>query len=123
MERASAAFLALGPDTPADEVDKLLANGEPETGTAIFACRRTFSLAEGFEDTLQVFLANADACVLNPEMHQALAVRSRCSVEINMYRSVGSELDGVSDQVRHHLAEPEGIAHHGVGRAGAHLTL
>src|SRR5579863_8151450 len=108
----AAAGRAVDADFAAHQGGELRADGQSQTGAAIFSRRERVRLAEGIEYAALDFLGYADARVDDLESQQA--IRAGCPYPHDNLAGV-RELDGVADEIDEDLAQPHRIAPHGAG--------
>ena len=104
---------AVHPDRAAHEFGEFLRNREAQPGTAVFARVRLIDLAELLEELAPAFGVDADATVLDGDaqpdapLHRFERIRDLAGhADVTVLR----ELDAVAQQVRHDLAQPDGVA-------------
>ena len=102
----------------AEQACQFAADGETETGAAIFPAGRGVGLLECLEDDLLLFRRNTDAGVGDLERHdgrrlaehrmlRAPAAERHGDVEANA--ALRSELECVRQQILEHLLQPFGV--------------
>src|SRR5208282_972383 len=117
-ECRSGARRAAQMDFPTEQARQLPADGETETGTAIFAASRGVGLLEGLENELLLFEWDADAGIRDLErddrrrlaehrMLRAPTARRHGHVEANA--ALRRELEGIRKEVLEHLLQALGV--------------
>ena len=109
-ERGAAARTRIDVDLAAHHFDEFLAEGKAESGATKAARGRSFGLNEGFEDPVLLKLADADTCVGDLEAQGRLLDRPADGPGSDDDTPARGELDGVSDEIGHYLAEPVRVA-------------
>ena len=104
------ADIALGMhgDASAHHIDQLLADGEAEAGATIAPCDRSIFLQKRGEDRVEPILVDTDAAIDDGDQ-QALAVGGVLDPRFHVDAAAFGELDGVADQVQHHLPQPQPV--------------
>src|SRR3984957_2736953 len=108
----AAAGGAVDADFAAQQGGAWRADGQSQTGAAIFSRREGVRLAEGIEYAALDFLGYPDSRVDDLESQQAIL--AGCPHPHDNLAGV-RELDGVADEIDEDLAQPHRIAPHGAG--------
>ena len=109
MEPAPTSGLAVEPHPPVHESDEFRGNGQAQPGAAVFACDRSVGLGKRLEDHPLFLARNSDARVGHAEMQAQLSGDRRRGFVLGPadgdgHFAVLGELDGIADEVDHHLA-------------------
>lgn len=108
-EGAALARRAVDPDLAAHQQGQAFADGQPETGAAVFPCQRTVRLFESLEQAQLVGRADADTGILDLETQQRRgSVRGELANAQGDAAVVG-ELDRVGDEIDQDLAEAQRV--------------
>src|ERR1700761_487526 len=100
-EGGAADGILLRPDTPSVLVDDGAADGESQTRATLLARVRSVHLLKAVEDGLQFVLGDATTLISDTQRNSLVGLLDRYS-----YGGIGwGELDGVAQQVRHHLLQ------------------
>ena len=119
-------------DFAAEQARQLSADGEPETGAAVFSARRRIGLLESLEDDLLLLGRNADAGVCDFEGNDA-SRRAEHGVpgrpafagrkDLEVHPAALGELEGVRQQVLEHLLQPLGVGEDAAAETGINLQV
>ncbi len=101
---------AVDADAAAHQPKQAPADGEPEPGAAELARGGAVGLGEVLEDALLRLGRDAGAGVLHADLHRGAGVGFLTQRDAHQHLAAGGELDGVAEQVGHHLAQAEGVA-------------
>ena len=102
---------ALHPHRAAVQLDQVAHDGEPEAEPAVAARGGAVELAEAVEDVRQELGRDAGAVVGDDDLDVGV---DPLEADLDLPR-LGRELDGVREQVPHHLLQASGIARHRPG--------
>ncbi len=97
-ERASLAWFAFGPDTPAHQLHEALADGKPKARTSETPRHGSVGLGEGLEEMLLDGGMNADSRVPHGKLQAGFAVL-RQGVKTHLNFAALGELYGIAGQI------------------------
>ncbi len=120
-EGAAHAGLALQPDLAAHQLHQAPADGQPETGAAVFAGGGHVRLGERLEQLAGLLLGHADAGVAHGELQLHLVAGLFEQFDLEPDLALLGELHRVVDQVGEDLAEAERVAAQVLGDRGRHV--
>ncbi len=117
IKRAADARLAFEPDAPAHQLDQPAADREAQAGAAVLARGGHVGLRERLEQFRRLLLRHADAGVAHGELELHFFAGALDLFDVEPDFALLGELDGVVDEVRQNLAEPQRIAEQNFGNA------
>ena len=109
-ERASPARFALQPDPASHHFHQLAADGEAKSGAAVFAAGGPIGLVKRLENMVVQMLRNANAGVGDGETKDDVRTGGGFEPHRDFNRAGLREFEGVSGEVRQHLAQADGIS-------------
>ncbi|MNS74496.1 hypothetical protein D3C72_1079740 [compost metagenome] len=118
-EAAAAAWLAVHLDVTAHAYRKVTRDRQAQAGAAVTAAGAAISLAEGFEDQLQLVACDADAAVGDLESDPAIAAAANVQADL----AVLGELDRIGQQVLQDLLQALVVGHQLTGGQAIGLDL
>ena len=110
-EGAALALRAVGADRPAHHLDQQFADRQPQPGAAEAARGAGVSLGKFVEDGLQVFVRQPDPGIGDGDAQAAVLRPLANQAHVQQHIAGRRELDGVAEQVGHHLADAAWVAH------------
>src|SRR5216684_8160303 len=117
-EARAAARAVLEADVALHHLHQPLADREAEAGAALLARGGRVGLREAAEDAVAEPLRNAAAAVVDRDAHLAVAVLGGDLDDA----AFGGELDGIRQQIGHHLLQPLAVrVHRALGKIAAGL--
>jgi hypothetical protein len=115
VEGAPLSHLADHAELPSHHLHELSGDGQAQSGPSEAAGGGGVGLGEGREDLLALLLGDADAGVHHREAQAHVVLAPGGHLGFQHHLSLLRELDGVSHQVHHYLAEAAGVPQDGLG--------
>src|SRR5262245_51194739 len=122
QERAASAWFALEPYLATHQFHQPPGNRQPEPSASMLACRGRVGLGERLKQSCSLFGRHADARILDrePELGPGAYLFQQFRFQVDL--ALLSKLDGIVDQVRDYLAQPQGIADQILGNRSWNLS-
>ena len=120
-EDRAVTFAARDLDRPAEVLDDLLRDREPEPRPAVPAGVGCVDLRERLEEPAHAVLGDADAGVLHGELDDGEVAPLADDVDVQRDLALLGELDRVADQIGQDLPDAAGIADHAAAELHRHV--
>ena len=116
-EAASDTLLRFDSDVPAHHFDEPFADSQAQTGAAVAAGGRGLGLFEGFEQTVLLVFADANAGIPHRHLQRDVGCIDCSDVDGDRHRAGFGEFDSIAHEIDQHLLQTQGIAgHDAIGR-------
>src|SRR5579871_1481373 len=112
-ERASYAPFAFGADLPAQQADKVLADGQAQPGAFMKPVEPALQLLKRLKESPQVFRADADAGVGHADFQPSIQHPA-----LQPHFAPFGEFDGVAEEIEQDLLDPPPVADHNADAGG-----
>src|SRR5213078_236688 len=109
MKGAAFTCNALSPHAPAHKLHKAGTDCQPQPCASKLACSGGIGLFKGVKNQRKFLWRHADASIAHGEMQSNIIFTGRLSFNSDRNLTMFRELDGVSNQIGEHLAQPAGV--------------